>query len=63
LGKKLVCELRRRALHELGCYKVILDCDDKNVKFYTKCGFFPKERMMAAYLKDEHKLVSPKAKA
>lgn len=21
------------------CYKVILDCDDNNVKFYEKCGF------------------------
>ena len=55
LGKKLVVELKRRALHELGCYKVILDCDDKNVKFYQKCGFTAKERMMAAYLKDEPK--------
>ena len=22
-----------------GCYKVILDCDDENIKFYEKCGF------------------------
>ena len=20
-------------------YKIILDCDEKNVKFYEKCGF------------------------
>lgn len=24
---------------EAGCYKVILDCDVNNVKFYEKCGF------------------------
>ncbi|SCU78042.1 LAME_0A03070g1_1 [Lachancea meyersii CBS 8951] len=25
--------------HETGCYKVILDCDEKNVGFYEKCGY------------------------
>lgn len=24
-----------------GCYKVILDCDEDNVRFYEKCGFKP----------------------
>jgi len=24
---------------KLACYKVILDCDEENVKFYEKCGF------------------------
>lgn len=25
-----------------GCYKIILDCSDKNVPFYEKCGFTKK---------------------
>ena len=24
---------------EAGCYKVILDCDEDNIRFYEKCGF------------------------
>ncbi|GAH34488.1 unnamed protein product, partial [marine sediment metagenome] len=24
---------------ESGCYKVILDCNEENTKFYEKCGF------------------------
>ena len=31
---------------EAGCYKVILDCSDSNVKFYEKCGFQKKEVQM-----------------
>ena len=33
-----------------GCYKVILDCSDKNVPFYEKCGFTKKEVEMAWYI-------------
>jgi len=32
-----------------GCYKIILDCNDKNVGFYQKCGFKQKEIQMALY--------------
>ena len=32
-----------------GCYKVILDCAEHNVKFYEKCGFARKELQMAYY--------------
>lgn len=32
-----------------GCYKVILDCVEKNVPFYEKCGFVQSEVRMAAY--------------
>lgn len=35
----------------LGCYKIILDCAEKNVDFYQKCGFQKKEVQMVAYLK------------
>ena len=32
-----------------GCYKVILDCAEKNVGFYEKLGFVKKEIQMALY--------------
>lgn len=33
----------------VGCYKVILACSQKNIAFYKKCGFDPKEVEMALY--------------
>ncbi|KAL9537207.1 hypothetical protein MBANPS3_011985 [Mucor bainieri] len=36
-----------------GCYKVILDCSEKNVPFYEKCGFTQKEVEMAWYVPQE----------
>ena len=38
IGKQLI-EHCVRIAKERGCYKVILDCDEKNIKFYEKCGF------------------------
>ncbi|CAI4038701.1 hypothetical protein SMKI_06G0470 [Saccharomyces mikatae IFO 1815] len=38
LGKLLIDELVTIG-YGYGCYKIILDCDEKNVKFYEKCGF------------------------
>lgn len=38
LGKKLIWALSQIAERQ-GCYKVILDCDAKNVGFYEKCGY------------------------
>ncbi|SCU78177.1 LAFA_0A05336g1_1 [Lachancea sp. 'fantastica'] len=38
LGLLLIQHLTKLA-HEAGCYKVILDCDEKNVGFYEKCGY------------------------
>ncbi|KAH9475816.1 putative glucosamine 6-phosphate N-acetyltransferase 2 [Psilocybe cubensis] len=32
-----------------GCYKTILNCSDKNIPFYQKCGFEKKENEMARY--------------
>jgi len=32
------------------CYKLILDCAEKNVPFYQKCGLEVKERQMVKYL-------------
>jgi len=34
---------------EQECYKVILDCAEKNVKFYEKCGYESKGILMAIY--------------
>ncbi|KAH9920000.1 acyl-CoA N-acyltransferase [Epithele typhae] len=51
-GKKLGL----RIIHALtgisensGCYKTILNCSDKNIPFYEKCGFEKKENEMAKY--------------
>ncbi|KXZ44003.1 hypothetical protein GPECTOR_75g727 [Gonium pectorale] len=38
------------AAREAGCYKVILDCAEANVGFYTKCGLTRKEVQMVRYL-------------
>lgn len=38
LGKHLIQALSSIARNS-GCYKVILDCDAKNVGFYEKCGY------------------------
>ncbi|GLB40985.1 putative acyl-CoA N-acyltransferase [Lyophyllum shimeji] len=32
-----------------GAYKTILNCSDKNIPFYEKCGFAKKENEMARY--------------
>ena len=32
-----------------GAYKTILNCSDKNIPFYEKCGFAKKENEMAKY--------------
>ena len=38
LGKRII-ELLKLLGQVNNCYKVILDCSDKNVPFYKKCGF------------------------
>lgn len=39
LGKKLIDHLSQYGLTN-GCYKVILDCAEKNIGFYEKCSFY-----------------------
>ena len=39
LGFAMVTGLMELAKSKAGCYKVILDCDPKNLGFYEKCGF------------------------
>lgn len=38
------------ASKEAGCYKIILDCNETNSKYYSKFGFVKKELHMAYYL-------------
>ena len=49
LGKKIIGVLVDHA-KKMGCYKVILDCSNKNVGFYEKCGFVQHEVEMRLYL-------------
>ena len=48
LGLRLVKALTDFAWHTK-CYKVFLDCDEKNVGFYQKCGYERKGAQMAQY--------------
>tara|TARA_B110000971_G_C19963410_1_gene479036 strand:+ start:147 stop:563 length:417 start_codon:yes stop_codon:yes gene_type:complete len=48
LGLKLIKHLENIGKTK-GCYKIILDCDVKNIKFYEKCGFIEKGVEMAKY--------------
>jgi glucosamine-phosphate N-acetyltransferase len=50
IGKKLLDALVNVAKNN-ECYKVILNCSNKNIGFYEKLGFIPKEIQMAHYFK------------
>jgi glucosamine-phosphate N-acetyltransferase len=39
LGKLMIDKLNQIGLDEFKCYKIILDCLDKNIDFYKKCNF------------------------
>ncbi len=47
-GKKMIDFLIQKA-RELKCYKVILNCDEKNVGFYERLGFKQKNVEMSLY--------------
>lgn len=49
LGKLIVDKLVEEA-RRARCYKIILDCAEKNVQFYERCGFTKKELQMVIYL-------------
>ena len=48
LGKNIINHLTNLA-ESLNCYKVILNCNENNVKFYEKCGYTKKELEMVKY--------------
>ena len=52
LGVKLVGLLKEIATLN-DCYKLILDCEDKNIGFYEKNEFFVKEKCMVRYRNKE----------
>jgi glucosamine-phosphate N-acetyltransferase len=39
LGKLIIQKLINVGLDEFRCYKIILNCLDKNIDFYKKCNF------------------------
>jgi glucosamine-phosphate N-acetyltransferase len=47
-GKKIVEHLIKQSENK-GCYKVILDCDEKLYNFYNKCGLEKKNIQMCKY--------------
>ena len=49
LGKKIIDELINISIQS-NCYKIILDCNEKNVNFYQNSGFKQKEIHMVKYL-------------
>lgn len=40
LGKQIIEKLIDIGKNEFKCYKIILNCLEKNIKFYKNCGFF-----------------------
>ncbi|KZT32707.1 acyl-CoA N-acyltransferase [Sistotremastrum suecicum HHB10207 ss-3] len=51
-GRKLglrIIEALTGISESVGCYKTILNCSDKNIPFYEKCGYEKKENEMAKY--------------
>jgi len=51
-GKKLGFRIIQALVYiseNSGAYKTILDCSDKNIPFYEKCGFEKKSNEMAKY--------------
>tara|TARA_B110000285_G_scaffold39126_1_gene42609 strand:- start:137 stop:637 length:501 start_codon:yes stop_codon:yes gene_type:complete len=50
LGKKIIDTCIEYA-NDKQCYKIILDCSDKNMAFYEKCGFTQNGNMMNIYFK------------
>jgi glucosamine-phosphate N-acetyltransferase len=50
IGKKIIDSLVNIAKVS-NCYKIILDCSEKNIGFYEKCGFTNNNVQMSLYLK------------
>lgn len=39
LGSKIIERLAEIGINEFNCYKIVLNCLEKNIGFYEKCGF------------------------
>lgn len=57
-GRYIIDQLKHIG-EQVGCYKIILDCSEKNVPFYEKCGFEKKGYEMAWYIEKQQ---TPKSK-
>lgn len=53
LGFKIIEKLIEVGQKE-GCYKIILDCEQKNIPFYEKLGFKENQKHMALYFNKEN---------
>ena len=51
VGRELV-ERCVESAKDFGCYKVILSCQEKNLPFYIKCGFYPDSYCVRREIKD-----------
>jgi glucosamine-phosphate N-acetyltransferase len=49
IGKQIIDSLVANAKNN-NCYKVILNCSEKNIGFYEKCGFTETNKQMSIYL-------------
>lgn len=49
LGRQIINKLVDIA-KRIKCYKIILDCSEKNIGFYEKCGFTQNNFQMSLYL-------------
>ena len=49
LGRKLL-DFAKEFSKKNNCYKIILNCNEKNIIFYEKCGFEKKEVEMVMYI-------------
>jgi GNAT superfamily N-acetyltransferase len=47
---RLIVETLIEVGKRVGCYKTLLNCLDKNVGFYEKCGMVNKEKTMASLI-------------
>lgn len=51
VGRNIIQRLTKKA-RDNGCYKLALQCEDKNVEFYEKCGFDVSGKGMQRFLTD-----------
>ncbi len=47
---KVLMEALLSLSRQMGCYKTMLDCDEKNVPFYSQFGFKPKVFILSSFL-------------
>jgi len=51
VGRELI-ERCFESAKDFGCYKVTLGCQERNLPFYIKCGFYPESYYLRREIKD-----------